>query len=209
MENKLIVVSGFSGCGKGTLLDGLMALHPEIHIIKSYTTRPRRSETDYYTFVSKEEFLALRDKGKFLECNLYSGEWYGTPKDAVEQCFQVGAVPIVEIDPNGYKQILASPGIAQEQVLGLYVVADADTVYGRLCQRNTENTDKILKRLKTSLEECEAIPLYNATIANYELEKAVRTLEAAIFEQKLPTTVFDIAGYQARMKEIIAELEKH
>ena len=208
MENRLIVVSGFSGCGKGTLLDRLIALHPEIEIIKSYTTRARRSDTDYYTFVSKEEFLSLKEQGMFLECNLYSGQWYGTPKEAVERCFQEGVTPIVEIDPNGYKQILASPGIDNRQVLGLYIVADADTVYKRLCQRNTENTEKIVKRLKTSLEECEAIPLYQATITNYDLEEAVRTLDAAIFMQKLPTDTFDVEAYKKRMKEIIAALEK-
>ena len=75
MNRKLIVISGFSGAGKGMLTQMLAARHDCLEVIRSCTTRPRRNETDHYTYLSEEDFLAMRKAGAFLECNCYLPEF--------------------------------------------------------------------------------------------------------------------------------------
>lgn len=84
MEFDILIVSGFSGSGKGTILKKLLSFHPGLELIKSYTTRQKRNDADFYSFVTPEEFMSLRRENYFLECNQYSGEWYGTPIHAVK-----------------------------------------------------------------------------------------------------------------------------
>lgn len=104
----IVVISGFSGSGKGTILKELMALNLELELIKSYTTRSRRNASDYYSFVSTTDLLMRKEKGYFLECNKYSGEWYGTPIHDVANCIAQGRTAIVEVDSNGYREIIES-----------------------------------------------------------------------------------------------------
>lgn len=208
MGKKLIVVSGFSGSGKGTILQKLVAAHPELELIKSYTTRNKRSSNDFYSFVDKDEFLALKGRGRFLESNFYSGEWYGTPLKEVEQCINEGRLPIVEIDPNGYKQILASSFINNCDILALYVVAEPEAIITRLMQRHTEEMDKIIKRSNVSMEECESIHLYDAVIQNDDIDAAVTIVEKAIFDGVLPDFKFNIESYKNDMKHLVKQLKR-
>ena len=94
MEFDIFIVSGFSGSGKGTILKKLLSLHPELELIKSYTTRKKRNDADFYSFVTQEEFMSLRRENYFLECNQYSGEWYGTPIRAVQSCVKRGKLQL-------------------------------------------------------------------------------------------------------------------
>lgn len=199
----IVIVSGFSGSGKGTILKELMALRPELELIKSYTTRSRRNESDYYSFVSTTEFLAQKEKGYFLECNKYSGEWYGTPIHDVANCITQGRTAIVEVDSNGYRQIIGSSFAKKVNILSVFIVADADTIITRLLNRNTESPEKILKRVKTSLSECELITYYDLILPNYDLHTSVKLLENAIFKGILPQLDFDVDEYKVRMEKII------
>lgn len=101
----IIIVSRFSGSGKGTILKKLLSFCPELELIKSYTTRKKRDDADFYSFVTLEEFLRLKEKKFFLECNQYSGEWYGTP---VQSCINKGKIAVIEINSNGFNQIMKS-----------------------------------------------------------------------------------------------------
>lgn len=199
----IVIVSGFSGSGKGTILKELMALHPELELIKSNTTRGRRKESDYYSFVSTTEFLAQKEKGYFLECNKYAGEWYGTPIRDVANCITQGRTAIVEVDSNGYRQIIGSSFAKKVNILSVFIVADADTIITRLLNRNTESPEKILKRVKTSLSECEQIAYYDLILPNYDLHTSVKLLENAIFKRMLPQLDFDVDEYKVRMEKII------
>lgn len=199
----IVVISGFSGSGKGTILKELMALNPELELIKSYTTRSRRNASDYYSFVSITDFLMRKEKGYFLECNKYSGEWYGTPIHDVANCIAQGRTAIVEVDSNGYRQIIESSFAKKVKILSVFIVADADTIITRLLNRNTESPEKILKRVKTSLSECEQIAYYDLILPNYDLHTSVKLLENAIFNGMLPQLDFDVDKYKVRMKKII------
>lgn len=97
----MIIVSGASGVGKGTLVRLFIDSDPEEYeLVRSVTTRKPRPAGDHYTFVSKEVFQTMSNGGAFLETNLYQGskEFYGTPKAEVERIITAGKIPILEID---------------------------------------------------------------------------------------------------------------
>ena len=96
----MIIVSGASGVGKGTLVKQFIDSCPtKYELVRSVTTREPRTEGDYYTYVSKEDFKLMSEAGAFLETNLYQGskEYYGTPRAEVERIMQAGKIPILEI----------------------------------------------------------------------------------------------------------------
>ncbi len=153
MNRKLIVISGFSGAGKGMLTQMLAARHDCLEVIRSCTTRPRRNETDHYTYLSEEDFLAMRKTGAFLECNCYLGRWYGTPKSEVRRILAEGKQAIAEIDYHGFFQILEHSALPREEICGIFVAAEADALYHRLNARGSESFDTLLRRLRTAMEE--------------------------------------------------------
>ena len=205
MEFDIFIVSGFSGSGKGTILKKLLSLHPELELIKSYTTRQKRNDADFYSFVTQEEFMSLRRENYFLECNQYSGEWYGTPIRAVQSCVNKGKIAVIEIDSNGFRQIMESSLARKYRVLSVFIVADADTIVKRLLNRNTENLEKILLRNNSSLDECEWIVYYDLVLPNYDLDESVTIFEKAILTGTIPkmTFNFNVEEYKHRMKHLI------
>lgn len=203
MRIDMLIVSGFSGSGKGTILNRLLSSHPEFELIESYTTRQKRNESDFYSFVSLEDFLRLKDEGFFLECNMYSGEWYGTPIIAVEQCINSGKVAIVEVDSNGYSQIMESLLAKRIRFISTFIVADADTIIDRFLRRSTENLEKILTRIKTSMDECLQISSYDFVLPNYDINEFVVILEELISGSIFQPMDFDVYEYIKRMKKIL------
>lgn len=89
------------------------------------------------------------------------------------------------------------------KILSVFIVADADTIITRLLNRNTESPKIILKRVKTSLSECEQIAYYDLILPNYDLHTSVKLLENAIINGMLPQLDFDVDEYKVRMKKII------
>lgn len=203
MEFDILIVSGFSGSGKGTILKKLLSFHPELELIKSYTTRQKRNDADFYSFVTPEEFMSLRRENYFLECNQYSGEWYGTPIHAVQSCVNKGKIAVIEIDSNGFRQIMGSSLARKYRVLSVFIVADADTIIKRLLNRNTENLEKILLRSNSSLDECEWIVYYDLILPNYDLDESVTIFEKAILMGIIPKMTFNVEEYKHRMKHLI------
>lgn len=103
---KLIIVSVISGVGKSTFVKHFIKEgEGKYELVRSMTTRAPRDA--YYTYVSKEEFIHLREQGAFLETNLYQGskELYGTPKQEIERIVADGKTPVLEIDVHGKQQI--------------------------------------------------------------------------------------------------------
>lgn len=203
MEFDILIVSGFSGSGKGTILKKLLSFHPGLELIKSYTTRQKRNDADFYSFVTPEEFMSLRRENYFLECNQYSGEWYGTPIHAVQSCVNKGKIAVIEIDSNGFRQIMGSSLARKYRVLSVFIVADADTIIKRLLNRNTENLEKILLRSNFSLDECDWIVYYDLILPNYDLDESVTIFEKAILTGIIPKMTFNVEEYKHRMKHLI------
>lgn len=159
---KLIIVSGISGVGKSTLVKHFIKEgEGKYELVRSMTTREPRDAGDYYTYVSKEEFIHLREQGAFLETNLYQGskELYGTPKQEIERIVADGKIPVLEIDVHGKQQIECTKEQHGFIPISIFITVPAGLVYKRLLDRG-ESLDSISFRLKAALEEIGAADEY-------------------------------------------------
>jgi guanylate kinase len=169
-----IVVSGPSGSGKTTLVKHLMLRDPRSHFSISATSRlPRGEEVDglHYRFLSRDDFVALRDRNGLLEWAEVHGEFYGTPRSEVMPYLQDGRHVFLDIDVQG--------GLSVKQDIGdraflLYVLPpDRATLEARLRGRGTDAEDTIRLRLANALGELAQLPRYDAVVVNDDLTRAV------------------------------------
>ena len=176
----LIVVSGFSGAGKGTLLKSLVSKYENYQISISATTRsPREGEKEgrEYFFVAKEKFEDMISKGEFMEYAQYVGNYYGTPKKYVEDRMKKGKDVILEIEIQGALQIKKN----YPDALLLYVVPPSILeLKNRLLNRGSETMELIESRLRRAKEEAMGIEEYDYIIVNEELDFSVEELHHVI-----------------------------
>lgn len=178
---RLIVLTGPSGVGKGTLLRSLLARHPELYFSVSVTTRsPRPGEIDgkHYYFVTRNQFEQMVAAGELLEWAEYAGNYYGTPRRAVEERIQLGQWVILEIELQGARQILKNFPSA----LNIFILPPSVTeLERRLYGRGQDSQEAIARRLKRAQIELDAAKDFEIQIVNDDLEKALNSIEAAIF----------------------------
>lgn len=204
---KICVISGFSGVGKGTIcqiLKGRQIDGKDVALIQSYTSRPRRSENDPYTFVSREEFAAMVQANKFLEFNsdFAQGGGYGTPVDAVRAAIESNKTVLLEIDRTGLIHLLTEGKINPKLVRSVFIVADAVDVATRLYLRGTETQPKIQRRLETAIQESHYLDLYDAVIVNDIVKNAADAVIAA-FEGNPPENTFDPVRFRTEMEAVL------
>ena len=172
----LIVVSGFSGVGKGTLIKELMRMHPNYVLSISATTRaPREGELDgrEYFFKTREAFMTLVEEEGLLEYAEYVGNCYGTPRAFVEEQLSAGKNVLLEIEEQGALQIKKK----FPEALLLYVVPpNAAELKKRLVGRGTEEESVITKRLKRAVEESDVIDAYDFIVVNDQVERAAKEI---------------------------------
>lgn len=176
----LIVVSGFSGVGKGTLMKQLVHSYDNYALSVSMTTRqPRPGESDgkEYFFVSREVFeKTIADNG-LIEYANYCGNYYGTPKEYVEKQLEKGKDVILEIEIQGALKVREQFPTA----LLLFVMPpSAQELKKRLEGRGTETEEVIAKRLKRATEEAEGIENYDFIVINDKLEECVKEMHGLI-----------------------------
>jgi len=183
--SKLVVISGPSGAGKGTVVKELLNIYKEreekIHLSVSATTRsPREGEVDgiSYYFIFKNEFLKKLEQNDFLEHNMYgTGKYYGTLKSHVLKYLSEGYDVILEIDINGYKQVIEN----YDDALGIFIMPPSlEVLEQRLRDRGTETEESIQKRLKTAREEVNNKDIYPHIIIN--LDGKVRETALEVYE---------------------------
>ena len=176
----LIVVSGFSGAGKGTLMKRLVSDYDNYALSVSMTTRqPRTGEVDgrEYFFSTKEEFEKKIEEEGLVEYACYCGNYYGTPREYVEKKLEEGKDVILEIESQGALKIKQKFPTA----LLLFVMPpSAAELKRRLVGRGTETEDVIEKRLKRATEEAEGIENYDYIVINDNLEECVREMHGLI-----------------------------
>ena len=176
----LIVVSGFSGAGKGTLMKRLVSDYDNYALSVSMTTRqPRTGEVDgrEYFFSTKEEFEKKIEEEGLVEYACYGGNYYGTPREYVEKKLEEGKDVILEIEIQGALKIKQKFPTA----LLLFVMPpSAAELKRRLVGRGTETEDVIEKRLKRATEEAEGIENYDYIVINDNLEECVREMHGLI-----------------------------
>ena len=176
----LIVVSGFSGGGKGTLMKQLVHSYDNYALSVSMTTRqPRPGESDgkEYFFVSREVFEKTIAENGLIEYANYCGNYYGTPKEYVEKQLEKGKDVILEIEIQGALKVREQFPTA----LLLFVMPpSAQELKKRLEGRGTETKEVIDKRLKRATEEAEGIENYDFIVINDKLEECVKEMHGLI-----------------------------
>lgn len=176
----LIVVSGFSGAGKGTLVKKLVEEYDGYALSVSATTRqPRVGEHNgkEYFFLQKEQFEQKIAENGLIEYACYCDNYYGTPKEYVEKQLADGKDVILEIEIQGALKIKAQ----YDDALLLFVMPpSAEELRRRLVGRGTETEEVIDKRMRRAAEEAEGIEQYEYIVVNDDLETCVRQLHEII-----------------------------
>ena len=176
----LIVVSGFSGAGKGTLMNRLVEEYDNYALSISATTRaPRPGEQDgrEYFFLDKKEFEQRIEDGGFIEYACYLDNYYGTPKDYVNKQLEAGKNVVLEIEIQGAMKIKKQ---FPEALLLFVMPPDVAELERRLNGRGTETPEVVAKRLKRASEEAEGIEEYDYILINDDLETCVRQLNEIV-----------------------------
>ena len=182
MRNVLVVISGPSGVGKGTIAKILTERNGYALSVSCTTRAPRTGEVDgrEYFFISRDEFLRRVKENGFLEYSEHFENFYGTPKDFVEKQLEQKDV-ILEIDVNGGLKVKKT---YPQAILVMIVPPSLEEVRKRLIKRNTETEDKIELRMKRISYELGKQSLYDYSVVNDDLETTVERLTEIINEEK-------------------------
>ena len=175
-----MVLSGFSGAGKGTLVKELLRKYDEYALSISMTTRaPRPGERDgvEYFFTSREKFEETIVQNGLIEYALYCGNYYGTPRAYVEDQLAAGKNVILEIEIQGALKIKEK---YPESLLVFVTPPSAEELKRRLEGRGTESAEVIAQRLARATEESEGIEAYDYIIVNDKLEECVEELHRLV-----------------------------
>ena len=180
MKGVLVVVSGFSGAGKGTVMKRLLEKYNNYGLSISATTRkPREGECDgrEYFFKTIEEFESMISNEMLIEYANYVGNYYGTPKDYVEEQLSNGKDVILEIELQGALQVKEKN---KDVILIFITPPSAGELENRLTRRGTEDKETINARLKRASEEAEYMSKYDYVLLNDSLEECVDNLHKVI-----------------------------
>ena len=183
-SGSLIVISGPSGAGKGTIVKALLDKYPSIHYSVSATTRaPREGEVNgvNYWFIEREEFLRMRGQDELLEWAEVYGNFYGTPRRRVMEALNRGHDIILEIDPQGAMKIKQNFPSA----IFVYIVPPSPRELSRrICGRGTESQDAIRCRLNSVASELQYVHEYDYLVINDDLVDATADVAAIIRAEK-------------------------
>ncbi len=178
---KLFVISGSSGVGKGTVIKEFLKKHPNFKLSVSCTTRPKRDGEVHgvnYFFLSREEFEKCIENDEFLEWAEFSGNHYGTKKEFVENCLKNGENLILEIDTKGALNVKR---LMPDSVLIFIAPPSIEELEARLRGRHTETEEAIQRRMASIKLEIENSKHFDYKVVNDKVENAVKQIENIIF----------------------------
>ena len=183
-KGNLIVISGPSGAGKGTIINKLKEINKNIWLSVSATTRPIRSndiENVTYFFYSKEEFEEKINNDEFLEYAIYSDNYYGTPKSEINKKLDEGIDVILEIEIQGALQIKE---LVKDAIFIFVMPPSMDILKNRLVNRGTDSEEKILKRFKRAYTEINEVTKYNYVVINDDIDMAVNKVNSILLSER-------------------------
>ena len=184
-KGSLFIVSAPSGAGKTTLCRKLVSSLPNLQFSVSYTTRqPRKGEVNDrdYTFINRQDFRLMADKGEFIEWAEVHGALYGTSRKRLEELLDSGNDVILDIDTQGAMQI------KEKYKEGIYIFIlppSLETLKERLKNRMTDSKEEIGKRLGRAIAEIKTFDKYDYVIINNILEDALTEFEALVISQRV------------------------
>jgi len=181
-SGKLIVITGPSGVGKGTIVKSLIKEHSQLHLSVSATTRkPRPGEVDGrdYYFLSREEFESEIADDKFLEWAEYAGNYYGTPKSTVQELINSGKLVLLEIELVGARIISE---IFPDTMRIFLLPPSIEELEARIRKRVKDPESAIEKRLLRAKEEIAASKEFDIRIVNKDLATAIQDVTKVFFD---------------------------
>ena len=182
----LIVLSGPSGVGKGTVRAAIFSKGEQkfVYSISATTRKPRTGETDGvdYFFKTREEFEQMIQNKQLLEYAEYVGNYYGTPLEYVENTLASGKDVFLEIDVQGAIQVRE---LMPDGVFIFLTPPDLNELESRIVNRGTDSDEVIAKRMKTAREELELMKYYDYSVVNDTVDNAVQKIEAIIQTEHL------------------------
>lgn len=180
-KGKLVVISGASGVGKGTVLGIMMKKHPELSFSVSATTRaPRPGEVDgvHYYFITREAFEEKIRQGEFLEYDAHAANYYGTPREQALEKMEKGSV-LLDIEPKGAEQVKkAEPGA----VLVFIMPPSVEELERRLRGRGDTSEEQIAMRMERADWEMEQRSWYDHVVVNDDAERCAEEIWKLIAE---------------------------
>ena len=183
-KGNLVVISGPSGSGKGTIIKKLKDINNNFWLSISMTSRDIRSNDipgETYFFVSREEFLDRISKNVFLEYAEYNGNYYGTPKDMILDKLNEGLDVILEIEIQGALKIKE---LVPDAIFIFILPPSMSELRKRLVNRGTDSKDKILSRFKMAYQEINEVTKYNYVVINDDIDKAVNKVNSILISER-------------------------
>ena len=182
----MLVLSSPSGAGKSTIARNLLAQDKNLELSVSVTTRARRgSEIDgtHYHFISEREFDRLKEGDALLEWAAVHGNYYGTPRDAVDKAMGEGRDMLFDIDYQGGQQLMQT---ARADVVSIFILPPSMTeLKSRLIRRAEDAEDVIAKRLTNAVEEISHWKEYDYVVVNEDLEEAFNQVQSILTAERL------------------------
>ena len=195
----LVILSGFAGSGKGTIIGELLDKYDDYALSVSATTRsPREGEVEgvHYFFKTREQFEEMIAKGELLEYAEYVGNYYGTPKEYVEKQLSMGKNVILEIETEGALKIKKDH---PDAVLVFVMPPSVEEIYNRLKGRATETEEVIQRRMKKAAVEITVVEQYDFLMINDVISESVEMFNSIVKSQQMRVS---------RNRDYIAEKKK-
>ncbi len=210
-RGSLIILSGPSGAGKGTIHNELLRTEENLTYSVSMTTRsPREGEkegVDYF-FVSEEQFKKEIKNKSFLEYALVHGNYYGTPKKSVLDSLDKGLDVILELDIQGALKIKEN---YPDGIFIFIMPPSMRELKNRLVKRGTETKEKIIERFKNAYKEINELSKYNYVVINDEVDKAVEKVRAIMLAERCRVDrieEFDVNNQEELLHELLVDFNK-
>ena len=210
-RGQLVVISGPSGAGKGTVVKEVLRTNPFTWVSVSCTSRqPRTGEEEgkSYYFLTREEFEKKIEKNELLEYAEYAGNYYGTPKDVIEKKLKEGIDVILEIEIQGALKIKEQ----LEDTIFIFILPPSmRELKKRLDGRNTETKEAIFKRFQRAYQEINTVNKYNYVVINDEVEEAAKKVNAILLAERSRVDRIEetfLNSLEEEVHEILVELNE-